>query len=71
MGLIPESSEGRISETDVLVSQKTGEMGTVSVYTDPTTNSPTATGAGWSYNAGKSVWTPDLAQYDKDIAQLW
>ncbi|MCK9420232.1 MAG: hypothetical protein M0R70_12720 [Nitrospirae bacterium] len=70
MGLIPETSEGRISETDVLVSRQTGEMGTVAVYTDPRTNGQTATGAGWSYNPGKVVWTPDLARYDKDIAGL-
>lgn len=69
--LSSESSAGLISEQDVLVSQKTGEVRSVPVYHDPDTGKMIATGAGWGYNPGKAAWFPDLDKYDYDVAKTW
>lgn len=47
-----------------------GEKATVTVYTNPNTGAPTATGAGWNYNPGQVGYSPNLAKYDQDIRKL-
>lgn len=67
-GIAVQSSEGRMSQEDVLISTRTGEMRPVSVYTAPDgTKAPT--GPGWDYNPGKAWKQPDLDKYDYDIAE--
>jgi SPP1 gp7 family putative phage head morphogenesis protein len=74
-GLEVETSKGKLSERDELVSKKTGEMQPVTVFTDRSPQSgkveSVAPDAGWSYNPGKVDWKPDLAKYDLEVAKLW
>lgn len=69
LGLKVESSEGTLSTEDRLVSEATGELRPVTVYTNPKTGQKVSTGVGWDYNPGKTEFKPDLAKYDKDIAK--
>ncbi len=68
-GLKPESSAGRMSEREVLVSKATGEMRKVPVYTDPATGTEVAAGLGRGYNPAMAAYQPDLNNYDYDIAR--
>ncbi len=52
-GFTLESSKGKLSEQEVLVSKKTGELRPVTVYRDPLTGEKIAPDAGWNYNPGK------------------
>ncbi len=70
-GLTVESSKGRLTEQEVLVSKKTGELRPVTVYRDPITGKKIAPDVGFNYNPGKTAWKPDLKSYDKDIAKLY
>lgn len=69
--LTVESSKGRITWQDQLVSKKTGELRPVAVYHDPFTGEKIATDVGWSYNPGKAAWFPDLDKYPYDVANKW
>ncbi|BCB96790.1 hypothetical protein JZK55_17120 [Dissulfurispira thermophila] len=69
-GLTVESSQGRITWEDALVSKKTGELQTVAVYRDTFTGMKIPTDVGWSYNPGKAAWLPDLDKYDKKIKKI-
>jgi hypothetical protein len=66
-----DSSEGTLSEKDALVSQASGLMDKVAVYTDPQTGMKISPDPGWSYNPGMINWNIDLKQYDPDIAKLF
>jgi SPP1 gp7 family putative phage head morphogenesis protein len=55
-GLIVENSKGKLSEQEVIVSKKTGELKPVTVYRDPLTGEKIAPDVGWNYNPGKA-WT--------------
>ena len=66
--LTVSTGEGNLTDHEVVMSN--GEKATVTVYTNPKTGAPTATGAGWNYNPGKTGWKPDLTKYDPDIAKL-
>ncbi|NTU42938.1 MAG: minor capsid protein [Nitrospirales bacterium] len=57
-GLTVESSEGRMSWEDRVISKKTGEIRQVAVYHDPLTGERIATDPGWSYNPGKAWLDP-------------
>jgi SPP1 gp7 family putative phage head morphogenesis protein len=52
-GLAVESSKGRLTEQEVLVSKKTGELRPVTVYRDPLTGKTIAPDVGFNYNPGK------------------
>jgi len=67
LGLKVESSEGTLSTEDKLVSETTGEMKPVTVYTDPKTGKRVITDPGFDYNPGIDSFEPDLPHYDKDI----
>ncbi len=49
-GLKADSSQGRLSSEDMLVSKKSGEYKPVTVYTDPLTTKRIAPDVGWSHN---------------------
>ena len=51
--LYVESSSGRLSQEDRLVSKKSGQYQPVTVYTDPLTGKQIAPDVGWSYNPAK------------------
>jgi SPP1 gp7 family putative phage head morphogenesis protein len=68
-GLIVENSKGKLSEQEVLVSKKTGELRPVTVYRDPLTGEKIAPDVGFNYNPGKAAWQPDLDRYDYDVAK--
>ena len=51
--LYVESSFGRLSQEDRLVSKKSGQYQPVTVYTDPLTVKQIAPDVGWSYNPAK------------------
>jgi len=51
--LFVESSLGRLSQEDRLVSKKSGQYQPVTVYTDPLTGKQIAPDVGWSYNPAK------------------
>jgi len=70
-GLDVQSSEGNLENEDVLVSQATGEMKTVTVYTNPKTKVSTAPDPGFNFNQGKAAWQPDLEKYNYDIARQY
>lgn len=70
-GLSVESSKGKLSIEDRLVSKTTGELREVTVYRDPLTGIKVAPDVGWSYNPGKAAWKPDLGKYDQGIAKLF
>ena len=57
-GIKPESSDGKLSTIDKLVSRKTGELQEVTAYHDPVTGMEIAPDAGWSYNPGKAALDP-------------
>jgi SPP1 gp7 family putative phage head morphogenesis protein len=68
-----ESSKGKLSERDELVSKKTGEMAPVTVYkgTDEFGKKFTvAPDAGFSYNPGKVDWQPDPKRYSPELRKL-
>lgn len=48
--LYVESSSGRLSQEDRLVSKKSGQYQPVTVYTDPLTGKQIAPDVGWNYN---------------------
>jgi len=50
---IVSDSTGKLTEKDVLVSKKTGELATVTVYDDPFTGEKISPDVGWNYNPGK------------------
>jgi SPP1 gp7 family putative phage head morphogenesis protein len=69
-----ESSAGKLTERDELVSRKTGEVAPVTVYTGTDLAGKKFTVApdvGWSYNPGKVDWQPDMKKYSPEIAKLW
>jgi len=70
-----ESSQGKLSQRDELVSKKTGELQPVTVFRDISTQTgkkeSVAPDVGWSYNPGKVDWKPDLKKYDSEVAKLW
>ncbi len=68
-GLKVESSEGLLSTEDRLVSEKTGEMKPVTVYTDPKTGKRVSNEVGWDYNPGLKEFTPDLSKKPVDLVQ--
>ncbi len=70
-GLTVESSKGKISWRDELVSKNTGELKPVAVYHDPLTGMDIPTDVGFSYNPGKAAWFPDLDKYPYEIAKKW
>jgi len=74
-GLEVESSQGKLSQRDELVSKKSGEMQPVTVFRDrnPQTGKKesVAPDVGWSYNPGKVDFQPDLKKYDPQVRQLW
>lgn len=70
-GLRAESSKGKLSTEDRLVSKRTGELQEVTVYKDPVTGMKVSPDVGFNYNPGKAAWKPDLKGYDKDIAKLF
>lgn len=70
-GLTVESSKGKLTQQEVLVSKKTGELRDVTVYHDPLTGKKIAPDVSWNYNPGKAAWKPDLKRYDKDIRNLY
>jgi SPP1 gp7 family putative phage head morphogenesis protein len=70
-GLTVESSKGRLSNEDRLVSKRTGELQEVTVYRDPLTGEKIAPDVGFNYNPGKAAWKPDLKSYDPDIRKLY
>lgn len=69
-GFQVSDSEGRMGMREMLVSKKTGELQVVGVYKDPLTGMEISPDVGWSYNPGKSTYTPDLNKYDADIRKL-
>lgn len=70
-GLKVESSEGRLSKEDRLVSEATGELRPITIYTDPKTGSRVSTGVGWDYNPGKVDFKPDTARFDKPLVEAF
>ncbi|GAC1447745.1 MAG: phage minor head protein [Desulfuromonadaceae bacterium] len=70
-----ESSVGKLSSREELVSKTTGEMRPVTVFSerDPITGKKfsVAPDVGWSYNPGKVEWQPDLNKYSPEIRKLW
>jgi uncharacterized protein with gpF-like domain len=74
-GLQEETSAGKLSLRDELVSKKTGEMQPVTVFTDidPATGKKVsvAPDVGWSYNPGAVDYKPSLNKYAPEIAKLW
>jgi SPP1 gp7 family putative phage head morphogenesis protein len=70
-GLTVQSSEGNLINEDVQVSKATGEMKTVTVYTNPKTDASTAPDPGFNFNQGKAAWQPDLEKYDYDVAKQY
>jgi len=50
---IVSDSTGKLTEKDVLVSKKTGELATVTVYDDPFTGEKISPDVGWNYNPGR------------------
>lgn len=73
-GIQVESSAGKLSNAQRLVSEKTGEMREVATYRtiDPTTMREVVMSpdVGWSYNPGAAAWQPDLKRYTGDLAAL-
>jgi SPP1 gp7 family putative phage head morphogenesis protein len=68
-----ESSAGKLSERDEIVSQKTGEMAPVTVYKGLDEFGKKVTVApdvGFSYNPGKFDWQPDPKRYDPELRKL-
>ncbi|MDA8413016.1 MAG: phage minor head protein [Desulfobacteraceae bacterium] len=74
-GLKLESSAGKITSREELVSKKTGEMQPVAVFTalDPISGKrvSTAPDVGWSYNPGAVEWKPDMSKYSPEIKALF
>ncbi len=70
-GLKISNSEGTLSKEDRLVSESTGEMKPVTVYTDPKSGKRVATGPGWDYNPGMTDYQVDTKPYDKDLVQAY
>lgn len=66
-----ESSKGKLSTEDRLVSKRTGELQAVTVYRDPLTGQEISPDVGFNYNPGKAAWQPDMQGYNKDIAKLY
>lgn len=58
---IVEASTGRLTDNEVLLNKKTGEMTTVTAYKDPLTGATMAPDAGFNYNPGKAGWQPFTA----------
>ena len=50
LDILPNSSEGTLSDDMHLVSKKSGEYKPVTVYTDPLTGKKIAPDVGWSHN---------------------
>lgn len=73
-GLMAESSEGKLGTEMRLISARTGEEREVTTFraVDPATGKPItiAPDAGWSYNPGAAVWTPDKSRYTGPLATL-
>lgn len=74
-GLEEETSQGKLTSRDELVSKKTGEVAQVTVFTaaDPVTGKKVsvAPDVGWSYNPGAADYKPNLDKYSPEIAKLW
>jgi len=66
-GLKAESSKGKLHPREVLLSTKTGELTTVTLYHDPRTGVKMAPDPGWNYNPGEAIWKPDLKRYSKHL----
>lgn len=68
-GMTISSSKGRLSQTDAIVSAKTGETRPVAVYQSEK-GSTVMTDVGWSYNPGKAQMQQDTSKYGGDLAKL-
>jgi len=69
-GIVPESSDGRLSEKEVVINQKKDIKAIVTTYTDENGNE-ISPDPGWNYNPGKKDWKPDLKKYDSEIRRLF
>jgi len=69
-GLEVESSEGKLSEVQRLVSKKSGELQPVTTY-DLDNGQRFVPDAGWSYNPGSAHWYPDLDNYPYATAKQY
>ncbi|MCD4501099.1 phage minor head protein [Chromobacterium vaccinii] len=73
-GIQVESSAGRLGTALRTVSEQTGEQREVATFRtiDPVTRREVSVSpdVGWSYNPGAASWTPDLARYTGDLAEL-
>jgi len=74
-GLQEETSAGKLTARDELISKKTGEMAPVTVFTDkdPVTGKKVsvAPDVGWSYNPGAADYKPNLGKYSPEVSRLW
>lgn len=70
-GLKVERGSKNLSWENTKISRASGKMAKVAVYHDPVTGRDIACDPGFSYNPGKTDWTPDLSKYDRNIAQLY
>lgn len=70
-GIAEEITGKRIRTEDRPVSKNSDIEKPVAVYTDPKTGLKTETAPGWSYNPGKSAWSPGLEKYPNDLRQIF
>jgi len=70
MGIEVESSEGKLGESQRLVSKRTGELQPVTTF-DLGDGQVFAPDVGWSYNPGAAHWFPDLDKYPYATARQY
>jgi SPP1 gp7 family putative phage head morphogenesis protein len=71
MGLVPESSEGRIVEKEVIVGKGAKARKETVTGLNIGHGKTFWTGAGWDYNPGKEAWMPDLSVYHENDASAF